>query len=208
MEVYDEEYFRKHYSSVFYRRFISLRNRFIKREIRRWVSSGKFLEVGFGDDNLIRFFKDEFEVFGIDISTFAVNKIKKKYKRENFKACDVSMEIIPFPYKFDVICSVNTIEHLKNPIFALSSIFGSLREGGVFGIYLPTRSNILSKIQYGFLYDVEEHIFRPSLKLLRQILREIGFYRLGEYAASFFPFKISCDFVLNSFNLYFGVWGK
>lgn len=172
------------------------------------MPSGKLLELGFGDDSLIKLFKDNFEVFGVDISKFAVKKIREKYDPAHFKVCDLSKEKIPFDEKFDIVCAVNTIEHLKNPKFALQNTFNSLKTNGIFVIYLPTQSNIFSKLKYKILYDVEEHSFRPSIKCLKKLLRELGFSLYEEYAASLIPLKVRNKFILESFNLYFGLWKK
>lgn len=206
--IYDKNYFKKHFSSPFYKGYIKMRNNLIKKEILKFKKTGKFLEIGFGDDNLIKIFKDKFEVFGADISDFAINKIQKKYKKENFKVCDVSKEKIPFKEKFDVVCAINTIEHLKNPEFAFKNIYNSLNLGGVFAFYLPTRGNLFSKFQYKIFYNVKEHIFRPSPKKLKEILKKTGFKFIKEFSAHFFPFKIKNKLIINSFNLYFGLVKK
>ncbi len=205
---YDREYFLHHYSTSLYRRYVAMRNGFIKREITQLASSGKLLEVGFGDGNLIESFESNFDVFGIDIAEIAVREVTKRYPPTNFRLCDVSRETVPFDKDFEIVCAVNAVEHLENPRFALQNIFHSLRKGGVLAIYLPTRSNILSRIQYKIRYDVEEHVFRPSVTSLRSLLTGFGFSVCKEYAASFLPLKLSSDFILDSFNLYLGLWKK
>ena len=205
---YDEVYFERHYATPFYRRYISVRNGFIRGEVAKLVPSGRFLEVGFGDDSLIRLFDNDFDVFGVDISEFAVREITTRYPPANFKVCDISRDKVPFDGDFDVVCAINTVEHLENPGFALQNVSDSLGGNGVLAVYLPTRSNIFSRVQYKMLYDVEEHVFRPSVQGLRNLLRGAGFGVCKEYAASFAPLKLSGDFILKSFNLYFGLWRK
>ncbi len=205
---YDEDYFTRHYSTPLYRRYIAMRNVFIRGEVAKLVSSGRFLEVGFGDDNLIRLFDKDYDVFGVDISEFAVREVTKRYPPAHFKVCDISEEEVPFDEKFDVICAINTVEHLENPVFALQNAFDSLKKKGVLAVYLPTRSNVLSRVQYRLFYDVEEHVFRPSVRALRSLLRGVGFRVCTERAASFAPLKLSGDFLLQSFILYFGLWRK
>ena len=116
---YDKKYFKKHFSGKgisgpIYRKYIEMRNKTMKKEVIKIIEEGKLLDIGFGDDNLIQFFQDSFEVFGIDISEYAIEEIQKKYKKENFKLCNISKEKIPFEEKFNVIFAVNTIEHLRN----------------------------------------------------------------------------------------------
>lgn len=205
---YDEAYFDEHFSSAFYRRYVNVRNKFIRREVTKYVSSGRLLEIGFGDDNLIKLFHGEFDVFGVDVSDFAVESVTDRYNPQHFANCDVAEEPIPFDGKFDVICTVNTVEHLPDPKFALRNIAGSLRENGVLAVYLPTQSNRFSRTLYKFLYDVEEHIFRPSVASLRRFLHAAGLSRRNEYAANFIPIKISHPIFLDSLNLYLGIWQK
>jgi SAM-dependent methyltransferase len=205
---YDATYFERHYASPLYRRYVVMRNQFIWRELTQHVSAGRFLEIGFADDNLIRFFRDDFDVFGIDLSQFAVQSLPQEYAEERFAVCDVAQEPIPFRTKFDVICAVNTVEHLADPMFALRNIGKALKPGGILGVYLPTASNLLSEIQYRLLYDVEEHIYRPSVGSLRRALQSVGLTHHAEYAASFMPLKVSHPLILKSLNLYFGVWAK
>ncbi len=205
---YDEKYFKKHFSgkgigNLFYKKYLDIRNKTIKKEILKFVKKGKFLDIGFGDDNLIKLFKDNFKVFGIDVSEYAVSEIQKKYKKENFKICDISKENIPFKEKFDVICAINTIEHLTNIPSVFKRIYDALEENGIFVMYLPTKSNFFSRVQYKFLYNVKEHIFRPSNEELKETLKKTGFNIKKEYSASFFPFKIKNKLIIDSFNLYF-----
>lgn len=199
---YNEKYFKKHFGNPIYSRYIKIRNNAIKKEVLKFAKKGKLLDVGFGDDQLIKIFEKQFEVFGTDISEFAVKEIQKKYKKENFKACDVVKEKIPFSEKFDVVCAINTIEHLENPKNAIKNIYDALKPNGILLIYLPTKSNLISKIGYKFGYDVKEHVFRPSISKLKKLLKSTGFKMEKEYCATFFPAKIKSKTIINSFNLY------
>jgi len=211
--VYDKNYFKKHFSGrgiggFLYRKYIDTRNKTIKNEILKIIKKGNFLDIGFGDDNLIKLFKNDFEVFGLDISEYAVKEIQKKYKKENFKICDISKEEIPFKEKFDVICAINTIEHLSNLNDVFKKIYKATKKGGLFVIYLPTKSNLLSKFQYKVLYDVKEHTFRPSNKDLKKMIQKSRFRLIKEYSGNFFPLKIKTRAIIDSFCLYFGIFQK
>ena len=137
--------------SSFYQHYRNFRNKFIKREITKYIPQGKLLEIGFGDDNLIKFFHKEFDVFGIETSHSSVKEIRERYNPNHFKICDISRDTIPFNVKFDVICAINVFEHMQDPKFALRNIFNALKKEGIFTLYLPTRSNLLSKFQYKIL---------------------------------------------------------
>lgn len=185
-----------------------MRNSVIHSEVTKIIKSGRLLEIGFGDDNLLRFFKNNFGAFGIDISQDALNSLPSEYNRENFRVLDVSKEDIPFEKNFDVIVMVNTLEHLEKPKFAIKNIYENLKPGGIMAQYLPTQSNLLSKLQYRKFYDVEEHVFRPSVKELNSLFDEAGFKRVREFSANFFPIRIPYIPLIESFNLYFGIWRK
>lgn len=200
---YDQDYFDRHLASRFYRWQIGyLRNRTIYRLIRRQVRQGRFLEIGFGDDRLLKIFAREFEVYGIDISRYAVARMLQRYPTGRFAVGDVSVGTIPFPGPFDVICSINTVEHLTDPVRALGSMREALKPSGVLAVYMPTNGNILSRAQYRCWYDVPEHVFRPSIPDLIRLFRNNGMTLVEEYAASFFPFRISSRLFTRSTNLY------
>lgn len=205
---YDEAYFKQHYASPIYRWYVGLRNRFIRERVAQYVSAGTFLEIGFGDDNLLRLFADTFDIFGVDISPYAAEQVNGAYPNSHFAVCDISAGAIPFAIQFDVICAINVVEHLPAPDAGLQHIYDALAPGGVFVAYLPTESNVLSQVQYTLFYDVEEHIYRPSVPDLQAELRRLGLRRLEEYAASFIPMTISHPFTLETFNLYCGLWQK
>lgn len=205
---YDQTYFEQHYASPVYRWYVELRNRFIRERVTHYVSAGTFLEIGFGDDNLLRLFTDPFKVFGVDISPYATEQVNGAYPDSHFAVCDISAGAIPFATQFDVICAVNVVEHLPAPAAGLQHICDALAPGGVFVAYLPTESNVLSQLQYRLFYDVEEHIYRPSVPELQTHLRRMGLRRLEEYAASFIPMTISHPLALETFNLYCGFWQK
>ena len=94
------------------------------------------------------------------------------------------------------------------PEAVLRKVHAALNDNGVFALYLPTRSNWLSRVQYHFFYDVSEHIYRPSIAELEALLERTGFIRRARFAATFLPLRLGGRWFLESVNLYFGVWQK
>lgn len=207
---YDENYFNNNLSNGWYRKYIEkVRNPFIKRQINQYRQAGNFLEIGFGHDNLLQLFSKEFEIFGADVSDYAVAKISKQFdKPENFKLCDIAQDMIPFSQKFDVICAINTIEHLANPEFAIQNIYNSMNPNGILLVQLPTQSNLFSRIQYKIFYASSEHIYRPSVKSLTERFFEVGLKKLKQCIPTFLPFQIGNQFLVESFNLYSAIFQK
>ncbi|MCX7995925.1 MAG: class I SAM-dependent methyltransferase [candidate division WOR-3 bacterium] len=207
--IYDKIYFDNHYKSNFYRWYIeSVRNRAIKKIIYRNLKEGRILEIGFGNDNLLKLFLKDFEIYGVDISDFAVNEMRMKYGPDNFTYCDIAKEKIPFEHQFDAICALNVVEHLCNPGYAFENIHSSLKDGGLFILQMPLKGNIFSRIQYKIFYDVPEHLYQPSFDSLNEALNQAGFKLVEKCVSTFFPLKISASFIINSFNLFLGVYKK
>jgi len=99
---------------------------------------GNLLDIGcaFG------FFLDKarqagFNTYGIDISKYALSKVKKKHQVYQI---DASQQKLPFKNNFfSVIVCDNTLEHLKNPIFALQEAKRVLKNKGLIFICVPLR---------------------------------------------------------------------
>lgn len=97
---------------------------------------GKLLDIGCGRGDMLRAFeKNNFSVFGIDLS---------KEAKEMCKPIDVqniNLEDENFTYKeknFDVIFSKSLIEHLDNPINFMNSCKKLLAEDGCLIIMTPS----------------------------------------------------------------------
>jgi len=139
---FDEEYFRN--------RIYSQRERLIKRnilEVLRWgseVSNSNLLDgqvktaldvgcaYGYGVDVLESF---GYDACGVDVSKYSVEKAKKLYSAD-FVVCDVQKG---FPFEknvFDLLTCFGVIEHLANPLQALTNMFVSCK-----GTMICTTSN-------------------------------------------------------------------
>lgn len=207
---YDEAYFQRHFSSPAYARHLARRNRVLHQLTQRWVQSGRMLEIGFGDDSLLRFYRDSFDTYGVDISEHALKLLGNEYPPDNFVVADVTKNDLPFWGEFDLVMALSVIEHIENPGDVFQRIYTRLKSGGFFALHLPTASNFLTKLQYRVFYDVPEHIYRPSVQELRAALRQVGFVPVDELAAVTIPLRwfIRSEFMLRSTTLYFGIWRK
>ncbi len=209
--VYSARYFRRHYGSPVYRFYLRMRNACVYRAVCAYQPSGRMLEIGFGDGNLIRAFSRRFECYGVDISPAALEAIRRRMgtvDTERFRLCDVEQEPVPFAVRFDVVCAMNVLEHFVKPRLVLERVHRALRPGGILALYLPTQSNRLSRWLYRRFYDVDEHVYRPSVSDVRALLSSLGFRARCELAAHFFPLFISLEEVMRATNLYFGIWQR
>lgn len=100
-------------------------------------NSGRLLEVGCGDGSLLRLLSQKgMTVSGVDASLTGIEKCKKGGLHAI--CMDVSAEGLPFPdNSFDIVISLETLEHLMNPYHALQEVRRVLRDNGRFLCSVP-----------------------------------------------------------------------
>jgi len=103
-----------------------------------------------------------------------------------------SGEKLPFKdNSFDLISSLDTIEHTDNPSRMLSQVFRVLAPGGYFILSAPAYPRLSSRHDLAL-----EHKLRYTKKRLETLLKEAGFRieKLGYFYGSVFPFALSLKF--------------
>lgn len=168
-QIYDERYFRGRKSnyifgysnlrfSVFWRRRLKLLNRV--------ANSGRLLDIGCAFGFFIKMLEKDFEVYGIDISEYAIEQTKRLISNpKNIKCFDVKRGI-PFDEKFDVITALDILEHIFEPESVFNFLNASLKNDGYLYMELPLSSTLINS-------DVG-HCYR-SLKEWIDILKKAGF---------------------------------
>ena len=144
----------------------------------------KILDIGFGSGIILKMLvKKECDTYGIDISSEAVEYIKKTNKKAKVKVCDAEKPDFPDNSFDKVICS-EVIEHLEKPENLLKEVYRILKPKGTFIISTP---NYLS--HYGileWLYDKtkmhemevelgKQHISRFNYFSLKKAMKKQGF---------------------------------
>lgn len=169
------------------------RNSRILEAIELFKKSGQLLDVGIGTGLFLRLAsKRGWSVCGVDISSYAVEKVKK----EGFKIFRGKLTNIPFKNNFfDVVNMRHSIEHMEDPKGALLKSYKILKPGGLICIATPNSSGIHAKIlgkdwpHLGLPYHL--HFF--SKKSLIKILKDSKFIILSiktEELTSYDPFKL------------------
>ncbi len=183
MKLYEKDYFTNEKSSLRilgnYEKRVELNKNWIKisKLVKNYKQKGDLLDIGCAYGHVLNDLRNEFSVYGIDISNYAINKAKEKFNLINLKQGDI-MNGIPFEKEFDVITAIDIIEHLDNPKKALSIIYDKLKQDGILIIQMPTNNNILSRLINKYVINDKTHVFIPSIKELHKLMEELGFTNL------------------------------
>lgn len=128
--------------------------------------SGKLLDIGIGYGHVEQQISDRninLKMYGIDISKYSVNLVKKKFEG-NFKIASV----YNIPHKnnfFNVVIALDILEHLpKTKInLALSEINRVMRQDGKLIITIPINENKTDRFLNGHLRKYNINIINKEL---------------------------------------------
>ncbi|HAV76437.1 MAG TPA: hypothetical protein DCX53_03690 [Anaerolineae bacterium] len=122
----------------------------------RKLSDQRVLEIGFGSGVVLFSFRKDCEIYGLEISTSAIEQAKKQahdigYKKFEFQS--ISGDLLPYPDDFfDVLVASHVIEHVQNDELMLSEIARVLKPDGVAVVLIPINEN----------YEDPHHLHRYS----------------------------------------------
>lgn len=139
------------------------------------------LDLGCGVGDYTKAFSEYTKnVIGVDLS---VSEAEKKYAGINFQAHDLNMPL-PFPNdSFDMLVSINLIEHLQDEKGFLNECMRVLKPGGKIAI---TTAN-LDFILHDYFYD-KTHIHEWTLNQFRTIMEQYFETIVVEKSSSMFNY--------------------
>jgi SAM-dependent methyltransferase len=133
------------------------------------------LDVGCGYGWILDRLRDSFDLYAMDVSPHALARTRGRVKDAVMALADIE-EGIPFSRRFDAVLAVNVLEHLRDPVAAVTAIHDALVPGGVAVVHLPTIDNALSRIVYWMTYARDHtHVYRPSAQAVRALFASVGF---------------------------------
>lgn len=147
----------------------------ILKRIKRYKKNGKLLDIGCANG----FFLDEarrdgWEVYGIEISRWAVNYAKEKLSlnviRGSLRTAGFSDNL------FDAVIMLDVLEHLTDPRQTLIEARRILKRDGILYISTPNISSMISIILGGKWWGINKfHLFYFSKRTLEKMLDICGF---------------------------------
>jgi len=156
-------------------------------KINRIKKHGRLLDIGCATGFLL----DEarrinYAVEGVELSRWATRIAKEKF---GLKVHQGSILKIDFPTNyFDVIVMTDVIEHLSDPLKALTKIRRILKTGGLLYINTPDITSFFSRILGAKWWGLKElHLVYFSKKTIKDLLERAGFMiiRSGSYPRTF-----------------------
>ena len=151
------------------------------------------------------------ESVGVDISEIQISFAKKKYGT-NFEFFNTSqIEQENFNKKFDVITSIELIEHLTDEeiLKLLDDLYDLLDEGGILVLTTPNFSSTYSLIElavniFGKVSYKEQHINKFNKSRLLELLNQSNFEKIEickimNYGIFFSIFSIKFALKINDF---------
>lgn len=144
MSIIKKHYDKSYFENILYKeKFSSQRNKNRIKELLIRKNGGKLLEVGCGEGNFLKEAERYFDVTGIDISEYAINKAKKilgnKVSVGNIERINLQSNY------YDAIAAFNLLEHLENPKDVIKKLYSVLKKGGILMGSVPNNFGVVGK---------------------------------------------------------------
>lgn len=133
-------------------------------------------------------------VSAVDISEQAINVAKSRFSQENIDYYTYDAECVDElfdPYSFDLIISLETIEHVRNPKKFISALKKILKPNGTLIISCPNDYWYYKSKVSSNPYHLHVFLFEEFQQLCTQILGDASFYLFGFPISGFGNFPIT-----------------
>ena len=115
--------------------------------VKKHFTSGSLLDVGCGSGDFLRIASERYKIFGIDVSSEAINlaKVRLPMFKKNLRSCMIE-ELVSCSKQYDVVCLWDVIEHIRNPLFTIQQTFDLVKKNGILFISTPDFGSIMAKV--------------------------------------------------------------
>jgi 2-polyprenyl-3-methyl-5-hydroxy-6-metoxy-1,4-benzoquinol methylase len=153
-----------------------IRKILLKKEIGRILKTLKkrknnisVLDVGCGTGDYVEIFKNyKVNYTGLDLSNYAINKLKRKYPSSNFICEDVFK--VKLVKKFDIVFLSEVLEHITDEVKLLKKINNFLVGDGMLILSVPYDPKL-----YSYADEQAHHKRRYTKIYLKFVLEKSGF---------------------------------
>jgi SAM-dependent methyltransferase len=152
----------------------SINAHFSLNAIKRFVKSGKLIEIGSATGYFLNAARTDFDVEGIEPSEQACRIAREKFRLD----CRLgAFETAPIPpASADVVAMIDVIEHLGDPKAALRRAADVLRPGGILYLVTPDIDSLSARLLRGYWWGLRPaHIYYFDGRTLGRMLEEAGF---------------------------------
>jgi 2-polyprenyl-3-methyl-5-hydroxy-6-metoxy-1,4-benzoquinol methylase len=148
--------------------------------IHKYIKAGNFLDVGCSFAGLLESAAKHYTPFGIEISDYAFEHIPEQKKKNIHHGT-----LYDHKFKnnfFSVITIIEIIEHLADPVYAISQCFDLLHEGGLLVIQTANMNGKQAKDLGGnYEYFMPGHLSYFTAENLTSLLKRTGFGKVKVY---------------------------
>jgi 2-polyprenyl-3-methyl-5-hydroxy-6-metoxy-1,4-benzoquinol methylase len=145
--------------------------------IEKYKISGNLLDIGCAFGYFLKRAEGFFdEVYGLDISEFALATAKKTVNNAIFAQWDLDNEkLLPYEDKyFDLITAFDVLEHTKSFDQSLAKIIPKLKDNGYLMLGMPIKDSLTGR--WFKLRDIDKsHVYIPTKKELMGSISKHGF---------------------------------
>ena len=148
--------------------------------IRKFIDGGNFLDVGCSFGGFLESASKFYTPFGIEISDYAFSQIPKQFAENIHHG---TLYDHNFKHKFfSVITMIELIEHLADPVYAISECYELLHKDGVLVIQTANMNGKQARDLGGdYEYFMPGHLSYFTAENLSALLKTTGFEKIKIY---------------------------
>ncbi len=144
--------------------------------VEQFIEGGRMLDVGCGDGPFFQMAdRKRWEFYGLDSSLKAYEHFKNNPLVRFYHG---TIETAPYPDAFfDIVFSIDSIEHVKNPMMYLKTIYRVLKPSGILCLNTVNIKNPVArkKREKWVQFTPPGHLYYFSPKAIKMYLKKAGF---------------------------------